>query len=298
MNKELAKTLTLALVNYIDKNRPEGTMDCSSGECVSLEKAFTEENFDSVETLVNKKLSRLTEFEQALSNYLKNDFEYFHTQKWDEQKWNDVIRTQSKELIALTREQLIKDGYIIEKKEFYDAAKEVPPEVMKEVSDNVDKMEEELTKFEEKLVSFALQCGGQWDTANEEAKKWSREFLDLAMKDFEKTFECNPNKLPKWLKDKIESLKLKAFIRGCNKGYKEAEKQYNESVTYHFPIMPTTPVFGCDGIHCTNPQMDCINCPRKTTGGSFSTSSGTATATLHGNTSATDGKEHNPSFTD
>ena len=41
---------------------------------------------------------------------------------------------------------------------------------------------------------------------------------------------------------------------------------------------------------CTNPTKDCINCPRKTTGGSFSTSSGTATATLHGNTSATDGK--------
>lgn len=218
MNKELAKILTIALVNYIDENRPEGTMDCSSGECVSLEKAFTEENFDSVETLIKKKLSRLTEFEQALSNYLINDFEYFHTIKWDDQKWNEVIRTQSKELFAIARKQLIKDGYVIEKKAFHDAVENVDPEVMKEVSDNVDK-------------------------ENELAKK---------------------------------------YLEDYTKGYKDAEKQHNESVAYHFPIMPTTPVFGCDGIHCTNPQMDCINCPRRTTGGGFSTSSGTSTAKAEG----------------
>ena len=29
------------------------------------------------------------------------------------------------------------------------------------------------------------------------------------------------------------------------------------------PIMPTKPSgWGCDGTICTNPQMDCINCPR------------------------------------
>lgn len=39
-------------------------------------------------------------------------------------------------------------------------------------------------------------------------------------------------------------------------------------------IMPTTPSgWGCDGITCTNPQMDCINCPRKHTTGGFSSSS-------------------------
>ena len=32
------------------------------------------------------------------------------------------------------------------------------------------------------------------------------------------------------------------------------------------PITPTAPsVWGCDGVHCTNPQMDCINCPRRMT---------------------------------
>lgn len=34
------------------------------------------------------------------------------------------------------------------------------------------------------------------------------------------------------------------------------------------PKIPSNPsLFGwCDGIHCINPQMDCINCPRKTSG--------------------------------
>ena len=33
------------------------------------------------------------------------------------------------------------------------------------------------------------------------------------------------------------------------------------------PKIPSNPsLFGwCDGIHCINPQMDCINCPRKMT---------------------------------
>lgn len=76
MNHELAKTLTTALVQFIDRERPEGTMDCSNGECVSLEKAFTEENFDSVETLIKKKLTpSLTEFELFLFNaVLDNNF--------------------------------------------------------------------------------------------------------------------------------------------------------------------------------------------------------------------------------
>ena len=237
MTKELAKTLTTALVQFIDRERPEGTMDCSSGECEKIEKAFVDYRLDIVDGFIRKKLSRMTE-------------------------------------------------------------------------------------FEEKLVSFALQCGGQWDTANEEAKKWSRELLDLvkkellsyadesnpaieAMADLERTFECNPDKLPGWLKDELNKAFKKGqesshedYMKGYTKGYEVATKLCNESVAYHFPTMPTTPVFGCDGTHCTNPQMDCINCPRKTTGGMFSTSSGTSTATLHGNTSATDGKEHNPSFTD
>ena len=233
MNKELAKTLTIALVNYIDENRPEGTMDCSSGECVSLEKAFTEENFDSVETLINKKLSRLTEFEKGVERALL-------CVGLENVPYNTVKRIAS-ELLYIAKKQ---------------------------------------------LLSYA-------DKSNPAIE---------AMADLERTYFCNPDKLPKWLKDDIARKELNAHTKGYNKGYKDAEKQYNESVAYHFPTMPTTPVFGCDGTHCTNPHHDCINCPaRYSSGGTITTPDtayGTSTANLHGNTSATDGKEHNPSFTD
>ena len=34
------------------------------------------------------------------------------------------------------------------------------------------------------------------------------------------------------------------------------------------PTMPTKPSgWGCDGTYCTNPHMDCINCPRRTSVG-------------------------------
>lgn len=231
MNHELAKTLTTALVQFIDRERPEGSMCCSSYECERIEKAFEGGLFDVVEKTIKKKLSGLTE-------------------------------------------------------------------------------------FEEKLVSFALQCGGQWDTASVEAEKWSRELIALAKKelarrdevitlnnlppydkgfqdgkaeamaDLERTYFCNPDKLPKWLKDDIARKELNAHTKGYNMGYKDAEKRYNESVAYHYPdsVPP--------GVAYKSPQCytDVLVTPN--------TNSGTSTATLHGNTSATDGKDHNPSFTD
>lgn len=186
MNHELAKTLTTALVQFIDRERPEGTMDCSSGECVSLEKAFTEENFDSVETLINKKLSRLTEFEKAVG-------------------------------LVFTDAQLIprdKDGIA-----------------------NIHDI-------------------------NEFIKKKAAELLALAKKEL--CNGCNAN------------------LEGYIKGQQDAKRQYNESVAYHFPIMPQRPLCYEPGGTCPNPQMDCINCPRWATGGGFNTSSGTSAAKAEG----------------
>jgi hypothetical protein len=224
MNKELAKTLTTALVQFIDEHRPEGTMCCSNTECEKIRAAFEEESeYDCIETFIRKKLSRLTE-------------------------------------------------------------------------------------FEDKLVSFALQCGGQLDTANEEAKKWSNEFLSLArrellsypdesnpaieaMADLERAVTCcNADNIPKWLTEELnkafkkgQELSHEDYIRGYDNGYKDAEKWYNNRVASRSPIMPT-PLsgWGCDGTHCTNPQMDCINCPRKNIGGGFNMQSGTSTLKAEG----------------
>lgn len=256
MNKELARTLTLALVNYIDENRPEGTMDCSTGECVSLEKAFTDENFDSVETLIKKKLSRLTEFELSLRQIIEVTLSdevpngSGGTMSWAVALSDDDIKKLAPKVLALAKK--------------------------------------ELARLDEVITLGNL---GPYDKGFQDGKA-------EAMADLEKTYFSNPDKLPKWLKDDIARKELNAHTKGYNKGYKDAEKRYNESVAYHYPTMPQRPLCWEPGGTCTNPQMDCINCPRRTTGGGFSTSSGTSTSTLHGNTSATDGKEHNPSFTD
>ena len=70
MDKELAKTLTTALVQFIDEQRPEGAMSCSNTECKSIEEMFEGECFDIIEAFIQKKLSRLSEFEMAIHRRL------------------------------------------------------------------------------------------------------------------------------------------------------------------------------------------------------------------------------------
>lgn len=48
----------------------------------------------------------LTPLAQALSDYLKNDFEFFATKKWDEKKWNEVMNAQAAELLELAKKEL------------------------------------------------------------------------------------------------------------------------------------------------------------------------------------------------
>lgn len=205
MNKELAKTLTLALVQFIDSERPEGTMDCSSAECKSIEEMFEGDQFDIIEAFIKKKLSRLTEFEKGVDNA-------FICVGLENVPYSTVKRIAS-ELLYIARKQL-------------------------------------------------LSCAD----------------------------ESNLEKLPEWLKNELARKHLegctKGYKEGYNKGYEVATKLY-ESVAYHFPIMPainiptwTPPCYY--GGPCTNPQMDCISCPRRTTGGMFSTSSGTSTSKAEG----------------
>ena len=229
MNKELAKTLTTSLVQFIDKERPEGTMCCSNAECESIEKMFEGDKFDIIEAFIQKKLSRLTEFEQEVSDIVE------YCKEHGEHVALDYAKRHARTLLALAKKELLSHA----------------------------------------------------DESNPKIK---------VMTNLKRTYFSNPDKLPKWLKDDIAIKELNAHTKGYTQGYKDAEKFYNDFVAYRNPTMPTTD-FDCDGIRCTNPHMDCINCPRKTTGG-FYTTCGTSAATLHGNTSATDGKEHNPSFTD
>lgn len=77
-----------------------------------------------------------------------------------------------------------------------------------------------------------------------------------------------------------------------------------KDVPHFIPFQNTRPFCYEPGGHCTNPQMDCINCPKHNstipyvyTGPHIDTYiSGDATGTSTAKLSATDGKEHNPSF--
>ena len=53
-----------------------------------------------------QKPAELTPLATLLSNYLKNDFEYFATKKWDEKKWNEVMNIQASELLRTAKNEL------------------------------------------------------------------------------------------------------------------------------------------------------------------------------------------------
>ena len=66
----------------------------------------------------------------------------------------------------------------------------------------------------------------------------------------------------------LDQIKKEEYQKGYSKGQEDAEKLYNEATSFHYtptPVQPTAvfypPCFW--GAPCTNPQHDCINCPRQ-----------------------------------
>lgn len=231
MNKELAKTLTTALVQFIDREQPKDKMCVSSIEAEEIERCFTEDKFERIEDWCSyRMLPELTEFEKCMLDFAKARDEYeFDSTKVVElnNKVIELAKSYSKKLLALAKKQ---------------------------------------------LLSYA-------DESNPAIE---------AMADLERTFECNPDKLPGWLKDELnkafkrgQEASHEDYIKGYTNGYKDATEEYNKSVSYHFTPVTIRPLCWEPGGTCTNPQMDCVNCPRRTTGG-FNTQSGTETTKVEG----------------
>lgn len=103
MNHELAKTLATALVQFIDQQRPEGTMCCSSAECERIESSFKLGDFPSIEQFVQKKLSRLTEFEQEVSDIVEYCKEHGKNVAFD------YAKRHAKTLLDFAKKELLKD---------------------------------------------------------------------------------------------------------------------------------------------------------------------------------------------
>lgn len=101
MDKELAKKLTAALAQFIDRESPEGTMCCSNTDCVKLEHAFIADNFIFVESFIQKKLSRLTEFEQEVSDIVE------YCKEHGENVAFDYAKRHAKTLLAIAKKELL-----------------------------------------------------------------------------------------------------------------------------------------------------------------------------------------------
>lgn len=101
MNHELAKTLTTALVQFIDYGRPEGSICCSSYECEKIEKAFEEGTYDIVEKLIKMKLMNMTEFEQEVSDIVE------YCKEHGENVAFDYAKRHAKALLALAKKELL-----------------------------------------------------------------------------------------------------------------------------------------------------------------------------------------------
>ena len=116
---------------------------------------------DDLDLFIVTDEEELTEFEQAVRTCVVTNLttrtkgsmgEIVSTVFIDD----DTTRKIAKELLSLAREQLIHEGYIIEKKAFHDAVEKVEPEVMKEVEENVtiEMIKKNLIEFYENRLAM------------------------------------------------------------------------------------------------------------------------------------------------
>ena len=93
----------------------------------------------------------LTEFEEQVKSCMFDSREICAIVDEDVKQWAEI-------LLSLAREQLIHEGYVIEKKTFHDAVSKVEPEAMKEVEENVNRVNGGLTEWEQEVKNFANAC--------------------------------------------------------------------------------------------------------------------------------------------
>lgn len=183
MNKELAKTLSTALVQFIDREIPEVVMCCSNTECESIEQMLEGEHFDIVEAFIQKKLSRFTEFEEELVNFY-NKRSMLPQDKdgvYNRHDCEELLHESAKKLLALAKKELARRNEVI----------------------TLDKL--------------------SYDKEPQDGKA-------EAMADLERTFDCNPDKLPGWLKDELGRKHLEGYIKGRN----DALREMSDFMESHF----------------------------------------------------------------
>jgi hypothetical protein len=111
MNHELAKTLTTALVQFIDREQPKDKMGVSSIEAEEIERCFTEEKFERVEDwCAYRMLPELTEFEKCMLDFAKARDEYeFDSTKVVElnDKVIELTKSYAKKLLKIAGKEYV-----------------------------------------------------------------------------------------------------------------------------------------------------------------------------------------------
>ena len=108
---------------------------------------------------------------------------------------------------------------------------------------------EELTEFEKAVEAIYESCG----VKELQFRKKATELLAIAQKEIEKS---------QWIADMQEWWYNKGHLEGYAKGQKDAEERHNEATSFRMPMFPGYPPCYWGG-PCTNPQHDCISCPRR-----------------------------------
>jgi len=158
----------------------------------------------------------LTEFEKKLWEVLKSEGSPIGPIEKFTDSDKEVFHSYAAKLLAIAREQFIKDGYVIEKKAFHDAVEKVAPEVMKKVSENVNKMNDELTEFERRFFEIIVEIVEEKDNECSHPLEYAKELLSLARKELiEEQYTSDPRKTDLYKLGKAEALKDLPRWRKC-----------------------------------------------------------------------------------
>ena len=146
----------------------------------------------------------------------------------------------------------IKDGkVIVGKKE--EPLTEFKDEILKAIADYVH-----IPKDKDNIVNI--------HELRDYVERTSKNLLAIARKELALEF-------PAMLRKAHESGKEEGHREGYDKGYDDGFKKAQEAQSFHYQCTPlpyVVPCYAPNGI-CTNPQMDCINCPKHRSGGDYVT---------------------------
>ena len=119
---------------------------------------------------------------------------------------------------------------------------------------NVCIKKKQLTEFEKAVMKTVIDWGNNFRTTTPEfVCERAPELLAVAQKELEKS---------QWIKDMQEWWYNKGHLEGYAKGQKDAEERHNEATSFRMPMLPGYPPCYWGG-PCTNPQHDCVDCPRQ-----------------------------------